>query len=476
MKKISVLALLICVAAALNAKVVLPNVIGDNMVLQQKSDVALWGNAAPGVKVVVTPSWTKEKSTVKAGEDGKWFLRVRTPEAGGPYEITFSDGEKLTVHNVLIGEVWICSGQSNMAMRMRGSGAQPVNGSADIILGAKRETPIRTCNIKNAVSLTPESDCGAAWKENTPQDVADASAVAYFFAKYIHDILGVPVGVINTSWGGTPIEAWMSKEVLEKEFPGEFKMTIYENNQLPEKKAQYYPGVLYNGMIHPIAPFTAKGFLWYQGCANRNRWEQYKRLQPAFVRMLRQCWGNEDMPFYFTQIAPYRYSDPQGREAAFMMWAQAQTLEMIPNSGMAATHDIGEFACIHPAAKKQVGERLAYLALENQYGVKGVDVRTPMPKSYEFKEGAAFVKFNAGRMGVSPLALELEGSFELAGADKVFYPAKAMVQDDRHSIKVWCPEVPEPVAVRYGMRNWSQAQIFNCYGIPVSPFRSDDWD
>lgn len=285
----------------------------------------------------------------------------------------------------------------------------------------------------------------------------------------------VPVGIINVSWGGTPIEAWMNPEMLRKEFEGEIKLTHLDTKVWPEKGPQNAPGVLYNGMLHSIVPFTAKGFIWYQGCSNKSRFGQYKRLQPAFVRMLRDEWGNQDMGFYFTQIAPYKYDDPQNCQGGYMMWAQAQTLELIPHSGMAATHDVGEFACIHPADKKTVGDRLAYLALANDYGFDFMDVNPPIYESFEVKDSEAHVRFKVGKRGISPRSMDLDG-FELAGADKVFYPAKARVHStDRNIIRVWCPEVPNPKAVRYGMHNWSVATFFNCYGIPVSPFRTDDW-
>lgn len=475
MRRLILLSLSLLAVISLEAKVVLPQVFADNMVLQRESDVAIWGKAEPDSKVVICPSWTKSKIVVKSDNHGDWRARLITPQAGGPYEISFSDGEKITIKNILIGEVWICMGQSNMAMRMKGSTGQPVDGSADMILKAKPTTPIRSCNLKGRTSIKPEYDCPATWYVNDPEGVAEASAVAYFFAKYLYDVLEIPIGIIHASWGGTPIEAWMSEDVLNKEFSGELNMTPYEKRELPKKNPQFVPAALYNGMLHTLIPFTCKGFIWYQGCANRNRWEQYKRLQPAFVKMLRDDWGNDKMPFYFTQIAPYQYSDPHGREAAFMMWAQAQTLDVIPYSGMAATHDLGEISCIHPASKQQVGERLAYLALENDYGVSGIDSRTPTPKSFEFQEGAAVVKFNVGPLGVSPINKELEGCFELAGEDKVFYPAKAKIEKDRRSVKIFCTEVTHPVAVRYGMRNWSEPRLFNVNGIPVSPFRSDNW-
>ena len=479
MKKIfSLLASLLCTTVLMHAKVELAPIFADNMVLQQQTDAALWGKAEPGAKVTITTTWSKTKIKVTAGEDGKWFARVATPVAGGPYEITFSDGDKVTLKNVLVGEVWICSGQSNMEMQMKGYPGQPVDGSADLILGAKPSTLIRSCNLKRVKSLEALDECPATWYDHTPEGVAEASATAYFFAKCLYDVLGIPVGIINVSWGGTPIEAWMNPELLRKEFASELKLSHLDTKVWPVKRDYQAPAVLYNGMLHSLVPFTAKGFIWYQGCNNRKKFEQYKRLQPAFVKMLREEWGNDRMPFYFTQIAPYKYEDPNMPEAGYMMWAQAQTLELIPYSGMACLHDAGEFACIHPANKKAVGDRLAFQALENDYGVKGIDSKTPIPVTFEFKDGEAIVTFDGCRRGLSPVSTDLDG-FELAGEDKIFYPAKARVlsgDSNRHKIRVYqCPQVPNPVAVRYGMKNWSEATLFNCFGIPATPFRSDNW-
>ena len=475
MKRIlSICMMFIAFAVTMNAKVDLPPVFADNMVLQQNADAAVWGKAKPGAKVTITTTWSKNKVTVSADADGKWSARIATPSAGGPYEITFNDGEKLTLKNVLIGEVWICSGQSNMDTRMKGYTGQPIAGAVDIITEAKPSTPIRCCTLDHQKSLTKMEECAATWFLNDPYGVSESSATAYFFALKLHRALDVPVGVINVSWGGTPIEAWMSPELLKKEFAGELSLEHIETGVWPEKNPYKAPGVLYNGMLHTVAPFTAKGFIWYQGCSNLGRHDQYKRLQPAFVEMLRDEWGNDKMPFYFTQIAPYGYGNPDAPDAGYMMWAQAQTLEMIPRSGMAATHDAGELDCIHPANKKVVGYRLAYLALANDYGMKGFDANPPMPIKFTFKDGAAYVDFECGHNGISPINKDL-GCFELAGEDKIFYPATARIQKGNKSIKVTSPQVPNPVAVRYGMKNWSEATLFNNFGIPASPFRSDDW-
>lgn len=475
MNRILLICLLLLGSSVMQAKVELPPIFADNMVLQQQTDAALWGKAKPQSKVVITTTWSKVKTVVTADSDGKWFARVSTPVAGGPYKITFSDGEKVTLNNVLIGEVWICSGQSNMEMPMKGYPGQPIAGGTELILTAKPTTLIRLCNLERVKSFDSQDICPATWCEHTPKGVSETSATAYFFAKMLYDVLQIPIGVINASWGGTPIEAWMSPEILKKEFATEFDLSHYDTRVWPESHPYKAPGVLYNGMLHSLAKYTAKGFIWYQGCTNRGRYEQYKRLQPAFVQMLRDDWGNQEMPFYFTQIAPYQNRDPKERKSGYMMWAQAQTLDMIPHSGMAATHDCGELACIHPADKKTVGSRLAYLALAHDYGYDLIDADPPIYESFTVVEGGALVKFKVGPMGLSPINMELEG-FELAGEDGVFYPALGRVHGDKKHLLVRCPEVPNPVSVRYGMRNWSVATVFNCNGIPVSPFRSDNWE
>ena len=475
MRRLLTIALILLIPALVaQAKVELPSVFSDNMVLQQQTSAAFWGKARPQSKIVITTTWSKSKTILVADDNGKWFTKISTPTAGGPYEITFNDGEKVTLKNILIGEVWICSGQSNMAQPMKGYMGQPTAKAADYISEAKPEVPIRSCNLENRLSLTLQEECPAKWYVHDAVGVAEASAVAYFFANKIYRKLGVPVGIINVSWGGTPIEAWMNPELLKNKFSAEVNIRHLYNMELPETDPHEACGVLYNGMLHSVIPFTAKGFLWYQGCHNRTEHELYKKLQPSFVQMLREEWKNEDMPFYFTQVAPFPYEDPDARDTGYFMWAQAQTLEMIPNSGMATTHDTGEFACIHPANKKAVGDRLAFLALTKDYGMEGVDAEAPMPSEFSFKDGAAFVAFNCGQMGLAPINLELEG-FELAGEDKIFYPATAIIESDVRSIKVTSPEVANPVAVRYGMKNWSKATLFNNFGIPASPFRSDNW-
>lgn len=477
MKRIFSLAMTAMAAIAPASAVELPDVIGDNMVLQQNTDARLWGWSEPGGIVELSVSWRGTKYTATADANGNWSITVPTPAASDEAcTLTFSDGEStVTVNNVLIGEVWFCSGQSNMEMPVRGWAGQPVRNAAEIILHADPDVPVRHCYVKRTKSFDLQDRCEAIWSVSDSRGVAEASAIAYFFAKRLNDVLRVPVGVINVSWGGTAIEGWMSKEILDREFPGETDMSAYATRQWPEENNHTAPASLYNGMLHPVLPFTARGFIWYQGENNVNRPEQYSRLQPAFVRMLRDETGNADMPFYYTQIAPYSYGNPDGTAAGFFMWMQAQNRKEIPNSAMAATLDTGESGCIHPSDKRTTAYRLAAITLMRDYGYDSIDAGTPIAESFCFENGIAKVRFDVGKNGMSPISTDIPG-FELAGKDRVFHPAAARVdENDCKTIRVKSEAVPEPVAVRYAIRNYSNATLFNCFGVPASPFRSDDW-
>ena len=453
------------------AKVSLPSFFSDNMVLQQKADVAIWGTSdKPGGTVRIFPSWTKKKYSASVAQDGKWFLRIPTPEAGGPYNITFNDGDKTCIRNILLGEVWFCSGQSNMVMPMKGLSNQPVEGGVQCIVGANASVPIRMCTLKRNASATPTSDSEGSWQENTPESVANTSAVAYFFALRLQEVLGVPVGLLLTHWGGTPIEAWMSRETLEKEFPREFDLRFLDSDKLPAK-ASKKPCTLFNGQVSPLVPFTFKGILWYQGEDNRKRAEQYSRLQPAYVEMMRRVFENPEAPFFFVQIAPYKYDNPDKETSGYFNEMQEKTLSLIKNSSMAATVDIGELGTIHPRKKQEVGDRLALLALTKTYGIGGIEAESPSFKEARFEDGKAIVTMNVGPMGLSPMSQDLTG-FELAGEDRVFHPATGRVKGINQII-VTSPDVSAPTVVRYCFRNWSVGTLYNCFGIPALPFRSD---
>ena len=475
MKRLLFVLALALVSVAASAKVELPNFLGDNMVLQQQTGVALWGTATPGKKVTICPGWTRGKTIVKADpETGKWFARVYTPAAGGPYDIVISDGEKLTVRNVLIGEVWFASGQSNMDMPVKGYGSQPARGGEDFIVRAKPSRPIRVCKITRRSMTTPQDTViTEGWKTHTPEAVANTSATAYFFADYLQSVLDIPVGILESDWGGSSIETWINEKTIREQFGSEFDLSYLQTGEVNPKRQHQEPCLLYNGQVHALVPYTFKGMLWYQGETNRGRPEQYIRLQTAYVQMMRELFQVPDAPFYFVQIAPYPYGKPDDWTSGYFYEAQQKTLQTIPHSGMAATVDVGEYGTIHPCQKPAVGKRLALLALQNDYGVKGIEAEAPTYKSFTVEDGKAIVSFNVGPLGLNPMGCDVDG-FELAGADKVFHPAKAR-QKNGTSYVVSCPEVPEPVAVRYCFRNWSVGTVFNACGIPLAPFRTDDW-
>ena len=493
MKKVLFSTLTLFLAAvSLPAKVELPAIICDNMVLQQQTDAALWGTATAGKTVTICPSWTKEKFQVKADPvTGEWMTRVATPSAGGPYEISFSDGDKITVSNVLIGDVWYCSGQSNMYMRMSGYPSSPVIGAAEAAYTAKASTPIRLFEPPERMAGSPELKCGGKWQENTPDVVINSSALAWFFASFLQEVLQVPVGMIVSSSGGSSIQAWIDRETLSEKFSGEFDLSVLDMRE--PKLNVHSPCGLYNGMAAALAPYTFKGMLWYQGCTNRDykKPEQYTRLQTEYVAMMREKFQNPDAGFYFVQLSPFWCHDPEAFTSGYFYEAQQKTLETIPHSGMVTTTDLGHEANIHPMDKKTPAERLAYLALQNDYGIKPFDATAPTWKSMRindkpcsFEPGIkvncksitiTFETYNTGMGGsVGPRNGILEG-FEIAGEDRVFHKANAMASWGP-DVTVWSYEVPNPVAVRYCFRNWEPGDLKSNFGIPAAPFRTDDWD
>ncbi|MBO4340394.1 MAG: endonuclease/exonuclease/phosphatase family protein [Bacteroidales bacterium] len=472
--RILVLSAIFLAAACIGsqAKVKLPSIFSDNMVFQQNTKAAVWGWTDPGRKVTIKASWSSAKVMATADSDGKWIARIQTPPSGGPYDVTISDGEKTVLKNVLVGEVWFCSGQSNMEMPMRGFRNQPVEGAAEIIMSAKPETQIRMCTVKRKASLSPVYDCEGSWKENTPEAVSATSATAYWFALKVHQMLGVPVGLLISEWGASTIETWMDRETISTLFPGEFDLSFLDGKDLPKKKHQT-PCTLFNGQISPLIPFTFKGMLWYQGESNRYRPDQYVRLQKEYVSMMRRLFENPDAPFYYVQIAPYRQEGEDDFTSGYFCEAQQKSLELIPHSGMATTTDVGECGCIHPRRKKEVGDRLAYHALINDYGFKGIDPVAPSYGGVKFEGGKAVVTMKTDGMGLAPWGADITG-FELSGADMRFHPASARLKDVK-TVVVSSPSVPEPVAVRYCFRNWSEGNLRSNWGIPAGPFRSDDW-
>jgi sialate O-acetylesterase len=469
-------------ATATSAKVTVPSVIGDGMVLQRNTQVALWGKAAPKSTVKITTSWNGEKYKTTTDSVGQWFVKVSTGDAGGPYSIKISDGEPLTIENVLLGEVWVCSGQSNMEMPICGFTYQPVEAAAKAVTDATQYPGIRMYTVPLLSSETPVGDNPSAWQTSSPAAVSSFSAVAYFFGKQLYSQLGVPVGLINTSWGGSAIEAWMTVGSIDQTEGIDHKIAKSGTspNSIPQR--------LYNGMIVPISNFTAKGFIWYQGESNRHNWFDYCELQASMVELWRKSWDNDTMPFYFTQLAPYNYEGKEKLSLPLTIEAQYQAAERIPHSGIAATTDIGNPVCIHPAQKQEVGVRLAYLALANDYGIEGLPAPAPTYNSMA-RDGAKIVlSFNniSGQNGFKgrdsfvwygPTDYVTLSGFEIAGEDRVFHPANANFKGWENKIEVSSPEVSEPVAVRYAFHNYApEANVTTTMGQPLAPFRTDSWE
>ena len=449
----------------LKAEVKLPAIFGDHMVLQQQTDAAIWGTAKANKTVKVTTSWNKKSYSTKSDSDGNWKLKVKTPAAGGPFSITISDGTALKLNNVLIGEVWVCSGQSNMQMTMNGYQNQPVLGSNEAIATSTNKS-IRLITIKREKNLEEQQDFTGEWQECNPGNVGDFSATAYFFGRMIQEALDVPVGLISSSWGGTRIEPWISENGFE-----EFDWVNLPDKNMEGEYSPQTPTVLFNAMISPMAGFAIKGGLWYQGESNRNEPQHYEELMPGLIENWRVEWGIGDFSFYYCQIAPYNYGG--GINSAFLREAQFKASTAIENIGMACLMDVGEKSNIHPADKKAAGDRLAYLALAKTYDMAGFGFSGPTLKEMTVEGSVVKLTFDHAKYGLNTFGKELE-NFKVAGENQRFYPAKAFLT--RQGITLFSPSVEKPVAVRYAFDDWVVGELFNNEGLPASSFRTDDWE
>lgn len=474
MKRIALIVLALSAAAIpLGARVSLPFFFCDHMVLQQQTEAPLWGKASPGATVTVTGSWDGRSVSARAGSDGNWRLAIPTPEAGGPYVIRITENaarkaavEALVLKDVLIGEVWLCGGQSNMEMPVKGFTGQPVDGSAEVIADSA-DDGLRLFTVKRDFSSEPKDDVSGSWTAASPATVREFSATGYFFGALLRKTLGVPVGLIMDCWGGSCIEAWMSKEALA-DFPG-YEKAPHIRPGVPNRT----PAVLYNAMIHPLVGYGMRGAIWYQGETNKEEPEQYVPLFRKMISQWRGEWGY-DFPFYFCQIAPYAYSiiGEEVVNSAYLREAQLKVSLAEENVGMAVLMDAGLYRTIHPSQKRQAGERLAYQALAKTYGMAGIVADSPVPVSFEVQGEAMAVNFEGCDMWLYSPNID-PSNFTLAGEDRVFHPANAKI--NRKQVIVTSPEVPNPVAVRYAFENWVVGDLFGTEGLPVSSFRSDDW-
>lgn len=447
------------------AQVRLPAIFSDNMVLQQKSAVAIWGWSSPGQKIYVTNSWNNTTDSTRATGGARWKLTINTPAAGGPYTLTINGGNTITLNNVLIGEVWVCSGQSNMEWS---SGSGLVKDDSAQATG--NHPYIRFLQVTHTTSEYPQDDQPAVWRECTSETLKSFSSVAYFFGKKLSTALNVPVGLINASWGGTPAEVWTPEDAIATS--SELKAAA--DNQGSNEWRPHLTGSAYNAMIYPFTQFSIAGVIWYQGESNVGEALLYDNLMRTLIGSWRKAW-NKELPFYYVQIAPFKYS----RKYSSALLREAQTKTMgLPETGMVVISDLTENVNdIHPKQKKGVGDRLAGWALAETYHEPAGAYRSPQYKKIEIKKDKAIVYFDYAQDGLiiksddkKPKATE----FYIAGKDKIFFPADIKIEGDH--VIVSSKQVKEPEAVRFSFSSAGIGNIFNRAGLPVAPFRTDSWE
>lgn len=481
-KKFFSLAAFALITLGAQAKVKLPHILGDNMVIQQNSEANLWGWDKPGTEVKVTTSWSSQKYSVRTGKDGKWAVKVLTPKASyTPLTITFDDGDQTTLNNILAGEVWVCAGQSNMEMPVKGFGNCPVKDFNQVVIDAKNYKGIHYVKIPSVMSMKPLDDANCEWKEVNPETVGEASATGYFFAQVVNKALDIPVGLVMANKGGSRVESWLDRDYLKKN-----TQEPLDTNAIVKKFSWDYhrPLVWGNGTFHPILNYTIKGILFYQGCSNvGDPAGQYTQRLADLVAQWRRDFKQGNVPFYFVEIAPYHYDNVNGDWGAKLREQQFNAAKIIPNSGIISTNDCVypyEKEQIHPCQKQKVGERLGFMALNKTYGMKNVIGDGMTFKEMKIVDDTVKVHFN-NEFGAYNRFEGIEG-FEIAGEDKVFHPATAkhfwQPGNDpwNECIIVTCPEVKKPVALRYCFKNFQLGNLANAGGLPLFPFRTDNWE
>ncbi|MDR2815450.1 MAG: sialate O-acetylesterase [Proteiniphilum sp.] len=471
MKRIYLLPALLIFGVALYGKPVLPEILSDGMVLQQNSKVNIWGKAERGKTVEVKPCWSETAVRATADDKGNWLAVIETPEASfTPRTITVSDGEEVTLKDILIGEVWLASGQSNMEMPLQGFRNNPIMSANETIAFSGQYPAIRFVTISKTQSFEPQESVEGRWQVCNPANSPGFSATAFFFAETLHKAMNVPVGIVVSAWGGSKVEAWTDRETL-KSYPDVDLSEDAVNKLSPAGR----PLLMYNAMIHPIAKYVVKGFIWYQGESNVGAHQVYPERLLNMVTLWRRQWNNPELPFYYVEIAPYEYGNGDDDRAAYLREAQFKAQKLIPHSGMISTNDLVEpyeLRNIHPRNKTDVGKRLAFMALNKTYGYGRVTAHGPEYSSMEIRDGKAIVSFDHAQEGFSRTD-GIEG-FEIAAEDGKFLPAQAVVRDGK--AEVFREGVDQPVAVRYCFRNFQTGNLAGTRELPVVPFRTDSFE
>ncbi len=490
-------AVLLCGVQPSQAEVRLPGLISNDMVLQRNADIRLWGWADPGERVTVRID-NQEKS-VTAGSDRRWKLELEPMSAGGPYQMTVSGKNTIVLENILIGEVWVCSGQSNMEWHVKYSA------DAEREIADGNHPLIRLFMVKKGGAGEPRDDCGGIWTRCTPQTVGEFSGVGYYFGRELMRELDVPVGLIQSAWGGTAAVPWTSfgalrnnpvlRPITEKwtDLSAEKKAEIEDHHDLmahwfvycfacmarnvsygPIPKGDFgAPSWLYNAMIAPLTNATIQGTIWYQGESDSGLAYRYRTLFPTLIQDWRTQWGLGDFPFLFVQLSNFNEPNPEPTESEWseLREAQLMTLEL-PNTGMAVTIDLGETDDVHFRNKQDVGRRLALSALRVAYG-RDIVHSGPLYDSVSFKSSRAHITFTSTGSGLATKDNEPLKGFAIAGPDSQFVWAEARL--DGKNVIVWNNSIPDPVAVRYGWGDNPGCNLYNREELPASPFRTDDW-
>jgi sialate O-acetylesterase len=440
---------MLCAASRAEVK---PNpLFTDNMVLQRDRPVKVWGAAAADEKVKVSIADQNAEATAK---DGRWQVELKPLPAGGPHTLVIEGGNKVELKNVLVGDVWVASGQSNMEMNVRSSA------DADKTIAAAKHPRIRLFTVKRGGSPEPKDSVEGKWVECSPDTVGDFSAVAYHFGVSLETKLNVPIGLINTNVGGTAAQRWTPKEVLQS------------TPELEKYASEKNASDLYNAMIHPLLHFAIRGAIWYQGESNAGDAIAYRTLFPAMIKSWRDRWRQGEFPFLFVQIAPWEVPNDSSKQTwAELREAQLMTLSKLPNTAMAVITDVGDAKDIHPKQKQPVGERLALAALALAYGEK-IEYSGPIFESMTTSGERAILRFKHADGGLETHGEKLTG-FTIAGDDKKFHDAEAKIEGD--TVVVMSAEVHKPVAVRFGWLNYPIVNLWNKDGLPASPFRTDNW-
>jgi sialate O-acetylesterase len=502
------LALALALPMAVRAELKLPTVIGDHMVLQQKQTNPIWGWDTPGTKVSV--SFAGQTKSAEADKDGKWTVKLDPLGANAtPQSMTVKGTSEKTVQDILIGEVWMCSGQSNMGFAL----SSDWNGDLEAL--ASKHPNLRLFALPMVGTQELQNDVTAKWEASTPETAKPFTAVGLLFGRYLHEILGVPVGLIDNAWGGSAAEAWVRRSTIENDPRFKDLITRWKDTEatydfekvkaahatatekwkadVAKAKAegkpapaplrapqnqligQHRPGNIFAGMMHPTMPYGIKGVIWYQGESNASRAWEYRDLFPFMITEWRKEWKQGDFPFYWVQLADFKAQDPNPVDSDWAELREAQTLSMkLPNTGQCVITDIGEGRDIHPRNKHDVAARLVRWALAKDYGID-IKYRSPEFKSLEIKDNKAIVTLDTFGSTLRPFDVTEAIGFAVCGEDKVWHWANGAIIPP-NKVELTCAEVAKPIHVRYAWANNPVCNLFSNEGLPVTPFRTDDFE